>query len=98
MPSESSVGKSTAFDDWSQLTDLSQTESMLMRSQLDCYDPRMPGSGVFDIKTRAVFPIRHDRANYRANSVYDIAQERGKGATFERELWDLSRSGMLKYR
>ncbi|RYF86567.1 MAG: hypothetical protein EOO00_13125 [Chitinophagaceae bacterium] len=36
----------------------------MMRSQLDCQDDRLPGSGVFDIKTRACLPIRHDRANY----------------------------------
>jgi hypothetical protein len=71
---------------------------MLMRSQLDCVDPRLPGSGVFDIKTRACYPIRHDRANHQANSAYDIAADRGKGATFERELYDLTRSGMLKYK
>lgn len=35
-----------------------------MRSQLDCYDPRLPGSGVFDIKTRAAMPIRLDIMNY----------------------------------
>jgi hypothetical protein len=35
-----------------------------MRSQLDCYDPRLPGTGVFDIKTRACLSLRHDRANY----------------------------------
>lgn len=56
-----------------------------MRSQLDCVDPRLPGTGVFDIKTRACFPIRHDRANYEANSVYDISKDRGLGQTFERE-------------
>jgi hypothetical protein len=38
--------------------------SLLMRSQLDCHDPRLPGHGVFDIKTRACLPIRHDRANW----------------------------------
>lgn len=37
---------------------------MLLRSQLDCYHPDLPGSGVFDIKTRACFPIRYDSANY----------------------------------
>lgn len=42
----------------------SQSGTLLMRSQLDCHDPRLPGSGVFDIKTRACLPIRHDRANY----------------------------------
>jgi hypothetical protein len=38
-----------------------------MRSQLDCYDHRLPGSGTFDIKTRAAVVIRHDRANYEVS-------------------------------
>lgn len=41
-----------------------QGSSLLMRSQLDCHDDRLPGSGTFDIKTRAAVVIRHDRANY----------------------------------
>lgn len=41
-----------------------QFGSLMMRSQLDCQDERLPGSGVFDIKTRACLPIRHDRANH----------------------------------
>lgn len=41
-----------------------QSGTLMMRSQLDCQDRRLPGSGVFDIKTRACLPIRHDRANY----------------------------------
>ena len=36
-----------------------------MRSQLDCWDPRLPGSGYFDIKTRAVVAIRRDLKNYQ---------------------------------
>ena len=36
-----------------------------MRSQLDCHDSRLPGTGVFDIKTRAAYPIRHDNLNYK---------------------------------
>jgi len=35
-----------------------------MRSQLDCYDSRLPGTGVFDIKTRACLPIRLDILNF----------------------------------
>ena len=69
-----------------------------MRSQLDCHDPRLPGTGVFDIKTRACFPLRHDRANLEFNRTHDVYKEKGKGATFERELYDLIRSAMLKYR
>ncbi|WVF70907.1 hypothetical protein IAT40_005702 [Kwoniella sp. CBS 6097] len=71
--------------------------SLLMRSQLDCYDPRLPGSGVFDIKTRAALPIRYDRANYLANSAYDIFKERGYTQSYEREYYDLMRAGMLKF-
>jgi len=35
-----------------------------MRSQLDCHDSRLPGTGVFDIKTRACLPIRLDLLNF----------------------------------
>lgn len=42
----------------------SQGRSLLMRSQLDCKDRRLPGKGTFDVKTRAALVIRHDRANY----------------------------------
>ncbi|RXK40275.1 hypothetical protein M231_02389 [Tremella mesenterica] len=70
--------------------------SLLMRSQLDCHDLRLPGDGTFDIKTRACLPIRYDRANYEANSAYDIHQEKGMLESFERELYDLSRTAMLK--
>lgn len=41
-----------------------------MRSQLDCRDEDLPGSGVFDIKTRAISEIRHDVYNYRVRA-YD---------------------------
>ena len=37
----------------------------MLRSQLDCIDNRLPGTGVFDIKTRAAFPIRHDIMNFK---------------------------------
>ena len=35
-----------------------------MRSQLDCQDHRLPGTGVFDIKTRACISLRMDILNY----------------------------------
>ena len=35
-----------------------------MRSQLDCQDNRLPGTGVFDIKTRACISLRMDILNY----------------------------------
>ena len=38
-----------------------------MRSQLDGHDPRLPGTGVFDIKTRAALPLRYDVLNYKVH-------------------------------
>ncbi|WOO83341.1 mRNA degradation protein, mitochondrial [Vanrija pseudolonga] len=75
----------------------SRSSSLLMRSQLDCQDDRLPGNGTFDIKTRACMPIRMDRANYKKNSDYDISTLQGYKESFEREYYDLTRSGMLKY-
>lgn len=56
-----------------------------MRSQLDCYDSRLPGTGVFDIKTRAALPIRLDNLNFRVRQYLCIehkAAQRHLG-----ELW-----------
>ncbi|ORY33724.1 mitochondrial protein Pet127-domain-containing protein [Naematelia encephala] len=74
-----------------------KASTILMRSQLDCYDPQLPGTGVFDIKTRACAPIRFDRANWLANSVYDISKDKGPSGSYEREYYDLIKSGMLKF-
>jgi hypothetical protein len=38
-----------------------------MRAQLDAQDSRLPGSGVFDIKTRAAVAIRYDPLNYKVS-------------------------------
>ena len=38
-----------------------------MRSQLDACDSRLPGTGVFDIKTRAALPIRLDSLNFQVS-------------------------------
>jgi hypothetical protein len=43
-----------------------QSSKFIMRSQLDCYDHRLPGTGVFDLKTRACIAIRRDRLNWEA--------------------------------
>lgn len=39
----------------------SKIDDFILRSQLDAYDPKLPGTGVFDLKTRAVTAIRHDQ-------------------------------------
>jgi len=68
-----------------------------MRSQLDCHDPRLPGTGVFDLKTRAVLPVRMDMMNYKQHSTYLIRTLQGELESFEREYHDLMRSAFLKY-
>lgn len=52
------------------LISLLQSNSFVMRSQLDCVDHRLPGSGVFDIKTRAALPIRLDNLNFKARQTF----------------------------
>ncbi|KIM52747.1 hypothetical protein SCLCIDRAFT_18103 [Scleroderma citrinum Foug A] len=73
------------------------SDNFVMRSQLDCLDPRLPGTGVFDIKTRAAVPIRLDILNYEENSGYLIKTLTGALESFEKEYYDLIRSAFLKY-
>lgn len=46
-----------------------------MRSQLDAYDPRLPGNGVFDIKTRATMAIRKDPYNHEVSYLVSATNE-----------------------
>lgn len=73
--------------------------SFLMRSQLDCVDSRLPGTGVFDLKTRAVCAVRHDMdyAQIHDGSHYMINKLDGKYESFAREWYELIRSTMFKY-
>lgn len=72
------------------------TDKILMRSQLDCYDERLPRKS-FDLKTRAVIAIRQDRANWAESSGYMIRHQTGTSESFEREMWDMTRAALLKY-
>ncbi|KDR82737.1 hypothetical protein GALMADRAFT_845001 [Galerina marginata CBS 339.88] len=74
-----------------------KSDKFVMRSQLDCQDDRLPGTGVFDIKTRACVSIRMDILNYEENSGYFIRSQYGMFESFEREYYDLIRSAFLKY-
>jgi hypothetical protein len=76
---------------------LLQSDKFILRSQLDCFDHRLPGTGVFDIKTRAVMTIRHDQLNFEENSGYQIRTIQGLVESFEKEYYDLIRSAFLKY-
>jgi len=69
----------------------------VMRSQLDAYDPRLPGTGVFDLKTRAVVAIRADASGYERGLGYEIRSDHGQWESYEREYYDLLRAAMLKY-
>lgn len=72
------------------------TDKMMMRSQLDCHDPRLPRK-TFDLKTRASIGIRNDRANYVEGSGYQIRRATGVVESFEREYFDMVRAAFLKY-
>lgn len=72
------------------------TSNFMMRSQLDCHDPRLPRK-TFDLKTRASIGIRNDRANYVEGSGYQIRRAKGIVESFEREYFDMIRAAFLKY-
>jgi hypothetical protein len=69
----------------------------LMRSQLDAHDPRLPGTGMFDLKTRAVVSVRIDVSNFHLGSGYQIKTRTGNWESFEREYFDMIRAAFLKY-
>lgn len=69
----------------------------MMRSQLDAYDPRVPGTGMFDLKTRAVISIRMDAKGFQKGLGYEIRNRHGNWESFEREYFDMIRSAFLKY-
>ncbi|KAJ7601014.1 mitochondrial protein Pet127-domain-containing protein [Mycena floridula] len=87
----------TAADDRREAYRYARSQNFVMRSQLDCHDDRLPGTGVFDIKTRACLPIRMDLLNFEENSGYLIRTQHGLTESFEREYYDLIRSAFLKY-
>ncbi|KAK4113801.1 Pet127-domain-containing protein [Canariomyces notabilis] len=69
----------------------------MMRSQLDAFDPRLSGTGMFDLKTRAVVSIRMDTQNIHHGLGYEIRDRFGQWESFEREYYDMIRSAFLKY-
>lgn len=74
----------------------SASKKLVMRSQLDCHDSRLPRK-TFDIKTRATVAIRMDMLNHLNNRGYLISKAEGDLESFEREKYDLVRSAFLKY-
>jgi hypothetical protein len=71
---------------------------ILVRSQLDAYDPRLPGTGIFDLKTRAVAGVRFDAGERLKDSRgYQVKGNLGTWESYEREVHDLARTVLLKY-
>lgn len=77
----------------------SKISKFLTRSQLDCYDPRLPGTGTFDLKTRAVAGTRYDQveAEMCHGTDYYVYRNVGQYESFEREYFDMARTVALKY-
>jgi Mitochondrial protein Pet127 len=69
----------------------------VLRSQLDAHDPRLPGSGMFDLKTRAVVSVRMNVDQYEKLRDYEIVNSLGEWESFEREYHDMIRAAFLKY-
>ncbi|CDF39338.1 unnamed protein product [Chondrus crispus] len=78
-----------------QFYNYSKISKFLLRAQIDC---RNENTGeVFDVKTRAVAPIRYDLQNYEAFSTHRLRFLRGKRDSYEREFYDMVRTVFLKY-
>jgi hypothetical protein len=93
----SSPEPAPAEDNSSRCYHYSKQGNMLMRSQLDAHDPRLPGTGVFDLKTRAVVSIRMNHKEYEQGSGYQLRFAQGEWESFEREFYDMTRATLLKY-
>ena len=72
-------------------------DDFVVRSQLDAFDPRLPDEGMFDLKTRAVLPIRMSIRDHEWGMDYELKQQHGEFESFEREYHDMARAVMLKY-
>jgi hypothetical protein len=93
----SSPEKAPTEDNSSRCYHYSKQGNILMRSQLDAHDPRLPGTGVFDLKTRAVVSIRMNHKEYESGAGYQLRYAQGEWESFEREFYDMTRATMLKY-
>jgi Mitochondrial protein Pet127 len=71
---------------------------IMVRSQLDTYDPRLRGSGIVDVKTRACVGVRMDfEERHDTMKHYEIRGNLGTWESYERERYDLIRTMMMKY-
>lgn len=84
------------MDDYHRFMKLNN--NICFRSQIDCaaYDRVTGDPFVFEIKTRAICPMRYDLPNYRDYLDYRILSHRGLHSSYEREYYDLSNL-VIKY-
>lgn len=78
----------------------SKIDDFIIRSQLDAYGSHLPGSGIFDLKTRAVVSVRHDLSYVEKHdnfTGYEIDKVYGEFESLEREFFEVIRSTLLKY-
>lgn len=73
-------------------------DKICLRSQIDCKTTLADGRNiVFEIKTRALAPIRYDVFEWSKYLDYYIDPIYGEMHSYEREYYDLIRGAMLKY-
>lgn len=88
-------GAFSSYKSEEQFFHYSQISKFVLRAQIDC---RNGNTGeVFDVKTRAVAPIRYDLGNYEAHSSHRLRFLTGRSDSYEREFYDMVRTVFLKY-
>ena len=70
---------------------------MIIRSQIDGQAIKNKEKFIYEIKTRALAPIRYDMPNYKDYLDYEVKQRVGKMESFELEFYDIIRSLLPKY-
>eukprot|EP00188_Purpureofilum_apyrenoidigerum_P000962 Plantae.Rhodophyta-Purpureofilum_apyrenoidigerum.ctg14918.p1 GENE.Plantae.Rhodophyta-Purpureofilum_apyrenoidigerum.ctg14918~~Plantae.Rhodophyta-Purpureofilum_apyrenoidigerum.ctg14918.p1 ORF type:complete len:635 (+),score=133.71 Plantae.Rhodophyta-Purpureofilum_apyrenoidigerum.ctg14918:1082-2986(+) len=70
---------------------------ILIRSQLDCHRKVDNKSDFFEIKSRAVAPIRYQLSKYEAFLDYKIDRGVGTMNSYELEFYDMIRTAFLRY-
>ena len=92
----SNTGSEYIDDDYHRLMKLNN--NIMLRSQIDCIREDQNGkTEVFEIKTRAVAPMRYDIQHYDLHFDYQIDSHLGLSNSYEREYYDLIRGAFLKY-
>ncbi|KAF2076972.1 hypothetical protein CYY_001748 [Polysphondylium violaceum] len=73
----------------------SKFKSLMYRSQIDCYSDVV--GGTFDLKTRATHSIRMNSSDIPNHVSYQLKKISGEFSSYEREYYDLVKSGAIKY-